>query len=182
MISNVFSFNHTKYLMCLLIILSMMLFSCTLLLIKLYKGNVCIYPISLSWRYTRCTSFNLSPVGWGLRIHQLHLCRMARLPFNECPGYDIKQSDDEAPVMLELWEMWSTPSLPLLAGPLRPGVVAPNRILSMGQIEQTVCKQMTDVKLWLLYCNTWNHLTVCKKNSGSFKNFIYKMCLQILYI
>ena len=33
----------------------------------------------------------------------------------------------------------------------------------MGQIEQTVCKQMTDVKLWLLYNNTWNHLTVCKK-------------------
>ena len=26
-----------------------------------------------------------------------------------------------------------------------------------------ICKQMTDVKLWLLYSNTWNHLTVCKK-------------------
>ena len=26
-----------------------------------------------------------------------------------------------------------------------------------------VCKQMTDVKLLLLYSNTWNHLTVCKK-------------------
>ena len=33
----------------------------------------------------------------------------------------------------------------------------------MGQIEQTVCKQMTDVELWLLYNNTWNYLTVCKK-------------------
>ena len=22
---------------------------------------------------------------------------------------------------------------------------------------------MTDVKLWLLYSNTWNHLTVCKQ-------------------
>ena len=29
-----------------------------------------------------------------------------------------------------------------------PGVgVTPPRVLSMGQIEQTVCKQMTDVKL-----------------------------------
>ena len=37
--------------------------------------------------------------------------------------------------MLELWGIWSTPSLPLLTGPLRPGVVAPDRILSMGQIE-----------------------------------------------
>ena len=26
----------------------------------------------------------------------------------------------------------------------------------MGQVEQTMCKEMTDVKLWLLYSNTWN--------------------------
>ena len=44
----------------------------------------------------------------------------------------------------------------------------------MGQIEQTVCKQITNVKLWLLYNNIWNHLTVGKKSSGSFKNAIYK--------
>ena len=37
--------------------------------------------------------------------------------------------------MLELWGMQSTPSLPLLPDPLQPGVVAPNRVLSMGQIE-----------------------------------------------
>ena len=63
-----------------------------------------------------------------------------------------------------------------------------------------VCKQMTDVKL--LYSSTWNHLTVCtptpakktptknkkekikktKKRSGSFKNVIKKMCLQIIFI
>ena len=53
----------------------------------------------------------------------------------------------------------------------------------MVQIEQTVCKQVTDVKLWLLYNNTWNHLTVYKQtSSGSFKNLINKMCLLILYI
>ena len=40
-----------------------------------------------------------------------------RLP-NECPGYDTKQSDAEDSVMLDLWGMWSTPSLPLLPGPL----------------------------------------------------------------
>ena len=54
------------------------------------------------------------------------------LPPNECPEYDIKQSDAEAPVMLELWGMWSTPSLLLLPGPLWPGVVEPDRVLSMG--------------------------------------------------
>ena len=37
--------------------------------------------------------------------------------------------------MLKLWMMQSTPSLPLLPGLLSPGVVAPDRILSMGQIE-----------------------------------------------
>ena len=37
--------------------------------------------------------------------------------------------------MLELWGMWSTPSLPLLSGPLWPAVVAPDRIVSIDQIE-----------------------------------------------
>ena len=37
--------------------------------------------------------------------------------------------------MLEFWGMWSTSSLPSLPGPLWPGVVAPDRALSMGQIE-----------------------------------------------
>ena len=36
---------------------------------------------------------------------------------NKCPGYDTKQSDGEAPGMLELWVMLSTPLLPLLTGP-----------------------------------------------------------------
>ena len=30
-----------------------------------------------------------------------------------------------------------------------------------------VYKQITDVKLWLLYSNTWNHLTVCKQTSDN---------------
>ena len=51
---------------------------------------------------------------------------------NERPGYDTKQSDDEASVMQELWEMWNTSSLP---GPLRPRVVVTDRFLSMDQIE-----------------------------------------------
>ena len=50
---------------------------------------------------------------------------------NECPGYDTKQSDGEVPVMLELWEMQSTLSLPLLSGL----EIAPDWLLSMGKIE-----------------------------------------------
>ena len=37
--------------------------------------------------------------------------------------------------MLELWGVWNTPLLPSLPGPLWPGVVAPDRVLSAGQIE-----------------------------------------------
>ena len=44
-------------------------------------------------------------------------------------------NNGEVPVMLEVWGMRSTPLLPLLPGPLWPGVVALDRVLSMGQIE-----------------------------------------------
>ena len=54
---------------------------------------------------------------------------------NECPGYDTKKSDGEVPVMLEVYGMRSTHSLPSLPGPLWAGVVALDRVLSMGQIE-----------------------------------------------
>ena len=51
--------------------------------------------------YTDCTSAEgLSP----------------RPPINECPVYDTKQSDGQVSTMLELWWMWSTPSLPSLLG------------------------------------------------------------------
>ena len=75
------------------------------------------------------------PVGWGCRTYQLHPSRRVRYLYNKCPGYDTNQSDGEVPVMLELWWMRSIPLLPSLQGPLLPGVVAPDRVLSMGQIE-----------------------------------------------
>ena len=65
--------------------------------------------------YTDCTSAE----GWDPPPH-------------ECPAYDTKQSDGEVPAVLELWGMQSTPSLPLLPGPLWSRVVAPDRALSMG--------------------------------------------------
>ena len=53
-------------------------------------------------------------------------------PPDECPGYDTKQPDGEVPVMMGLWGMGSTLSLPLLPGPFWPGTVAPDRAISMG--------------------------------------------------
>ena len=53
---------------------------------------------------------------------------------NKCPDYDIKPSHGET-LALKIWRMLNTPSMPLLQGPLWPGVVAPDRVLSMGQKE-----------------------------------------------
>ena len=53
----------------------------------------------------------------------------------ECPGYDTKQSKGKAPVMLELWGMFSTPSLRSLPRPLWPRVIAADRAIFMGKIE-----------------------------------------------
>ena len=55
--------------------------------------------------------------------------------------YDTKQSDGEAP------GMWSTPSLPSLPDPHLPRVVAPDWVLSMGQIELN-CVLMLNGIVW----------------------------------
>ena len=93
-------------------------------------------PQSVQWTHLLShynTKLINCSVGWGCRIHLLHLCRGVRPPTtNECPGYDTKQSDGEVPAVLELWGTRSTPSLPSLPSPLWPGVVAPDRALSMG--------------------------------------------------
>ena len=60
---------------------------------------------------------------------------MGKTPSNECFGYDTKQSDGEIPVMEMLWGIRSTLSLPLFQSPLWPGMVAPDSVLSMDQIE-----------------------------------------------
>ena len=55
-------------------------------------------------------------------------------PINGCFGYNTKVSDGEAPV-LNLWLMWSTPSLPLLQCPFWPELVVLVRVPSMSQTE-----------------------------------------------
>ena len=103
-------------------------------------------------------------------------------PPNECPGYDIKLLDGDAPA-LEIWGMLITPSLP---GPLWPRVVTSDRVLYLAHIEQTVCKQMTDVKFWLLYSNTWNSLTVWQRFWAHLRmlssKFVYKSYIYSKYM
>ena len=69
---------------------------------------------------------NFRPVG--CRMYWLHLRRWVRpLPTSDL---DITLYD-----LMGLWGMQSTPSLPLLPDPHKPGGVAPDRVLSMGYIE-----------------------------------------------
>ena len=51
---------------------------------------------------------------------------------NEFPGYDTKQLNGEALVIWKLWEIQST--LFIAIAP-RSTPIAPDRVLSMGQIE-----------------------------------------------
>ena len=71
-------------------------------------------------------SINICPVGSGCRIHRLLHCGGIRQSTNECPGYNTKQSDGKVLVI---------PSLASLPGPLWPGVVEPDRVLSLSRIE-----------------------------------------------
>ena len=105
-----------------------------------------IYIYIYSYRHTSTSHCEYDLVGWGYRIHCLHLCRGIR-PHNEYPGYDTKQSDGGATVMLERWWIRSTSLLPSLPGPLWHRVVAPDRVLSMGQIELN-CILMPNWIVW----------------------------------
>ena len=69
-------------------------------------------------------------------MYQLFLCRMV-LPANrnKCLEYDIKLPGGNDLVILDLWGIWSTLSLASLPGLLLPGMVAPDRVLSVGQKE-----------------------------------------------
>ena len=74
-----------------------------------------------------------SPVGLYNAPTDSH--HWVRFPTNERPVYDTKQSDGEVLAMLELWGMQSAPSLTSFPGPLWLRMVAPDRVLSIGQIE-----------------------------------------------
>ena len=97
------------------------------------------------------------PVGWGCRLHRLDPSRGIKKNLNVCPGYDTKQSDGEAPVMLELWKIRSTSSLSLLSGQLWPGVVANDLCWNVSYTWQYLelfnCVQKNE--LWLVKKVLW---------------------------
>ena len=109
-----------------------------------------------------------SPVSWGCRIHWLHLCYGVRPPpttvldmtLNNLLARPWRFGECRVPLHGPCFQVHSDPEWYHLI-----------RIISMALIGQTVCKQMSYVKYWLLYSNTWNHLTVCKR----------KLCIKCVY-
>ena len=86
--------------------------------------NSFIYIEINSFKYCYLKLIILGPFGWGSRIHWLHLCRGVRLPQQVSWIWHTRQYDGEA------LRSRSTSLLPLW-----PGVVAPDRVLSMDQIK-----------------------------------------------
>ena len=105
--------------------------------IQLLEFDTCCIKLpQVNFVFMACSLSLLKTSQLGCRIHQQNLCRGGKtLPDNECPEYYIKQSEGKA-LVLEIWGMWSTPSLLSLPHPLWLEVVAPDQVLSMGQ---TVC-------------------------------------------
>ena len=68
-----------------------------------------------------------------------------------------KQSDGGALVMLKLWEMRSSHLLSSLSNPLKSGVVAPDRVPSMGQIELNSVLMLN----WIIWNNTILTFKLC---------------------
>ena len=136
-----------------------------------------------------------SPVGWYCRICRPEHCTEVE-PFNECPDITLnplcqpsseytdcisavgktppsvldmtQQSDGKVPVMLEFWRMQSTPSKPSPSGPLGPGVVAPDRVLSRGRIELKSALMLN----WIV----WNRTVYMYKNGFGINNLQGLMC------
>ena len=98
-------------------------------------------------------------------LHWLHLCRGVPHP-KVFPRYDVKKSDGEAPLLLEIW---STHSLLSPTGPLWPGVVSLDSVLSKGQIKLHSVITLN----WLVWNQLVLHMTVRKqKNCALMLNWI----------
>ena len=92
--------------------------------------------------------------------------------------------------MLKLWGMWSTPLLPSFPGPLWLGVVAPDKVLTMGQIELNFVLilnwivwngiVLTFKLLLMLNRNVWNRTVYMYKNR--FGMFEIELLWHINYI
>ena len=74
--------------------------------------------------------------------------------------------------------MRSTRLLPSLPGPLWSGMVAPDRVLSMSQIELNCVITLN----WIVWNELFLHLTVCKQKTELFEVELFhhlRVCKQM---
>ena len=114
--------------------------------------------MSKSGRIIRNVLVSSCRVGWGCKIIlRLLLCSgvgfLQRVSL--CPGHDTKQFHGETSVLLKLYGMQGISLLPSIPDSLWHEEVAPDRILSMGQIELN-CVSM-------LYWVVWNRTVLTFK-------------------
>ena len=126
-------------------------------------------------------------IGWGCTIHQQQVSWEVRPPANKCPNMTLNN------LMVRFRWCWSfgeygVPlSLPMLPGRLSPGMVTPDRVLSMGQIELN-CVLMPN---WILWIRTvWLNWIAWNRNVFE-KTQLYEMelfltlklcCIAVIHI
>ena len=97
-----------------------------------FKEWISYHPYDI-WLSTACIHYIFCSIGWGSKIHRLLLCRGVRPHPTIVPDWTVSI------LMVSFQKCWSfgesTPSLQSLPGPLWLGVVAPDTVLSMGQIK-----------------------------------------------
>ena len=111
------------------------------------------------------------PVIWGSKIRRLRLCCQVS-PLPQRLENDTKPSDSEA-LVLELWEMWSTPPLRLLPGPLWFKIASTyygpiyetNRTIRSFTVPETICMCLNK---WLILNRTYLELLMLDSSTWTF--------------
>ena len=119
----------------------------------------------------------ISHPGW------VKLCvELSYAPNKNSFCYNTKQSDSDVLVILEFWEMRSTPSFPLLPVPLWLWVAVSDRVQSIGQIELTF-KLCTNkwLMLNLIFRNKTVWSFICTNKWLMFTSDCYIAMLEIIW-
>ena len=132
------------------------------LLVYLFLDHLILYSKEVrdNNTFVYCPSW----LEWGCIIDKPASLQTGKTPSNGCPEYVTKQSNGNVPVILELMRMRSTPLLLSLPDPLWLGVVASDRVLSIGQIKLN-CVLMLNWIAWNRSVLTFK-LRTCTKPNG----------------
>ena len=126
--------------------------------------------LMLSWIFGNKTVFTFTCIAQSVGVVKYNnsFSEAGWTSPNEYPVYDTKQCVGEVSVMFKVWRMRGTPSLLFLPGLLWPGVVRPDRVLSLGQIELNCIPLLN----WFV----WNRTVYMYKMDLVLNNLQWLMC------